>query len=89
VAAAPVGTVQFFNDSDDDDYYAPPPVYRPRYRGYRTPSYGHYAPRPVYRAPAYGFYDREDAKDYVKGYRRAQKEILKDRVRGWNRAHGF
>ena len=58
--------------------------------GYGYPAYGYgYAPRPVYRAPAYGFYDREDAKDYVKGYRRAQKEIFKDRVRVWNRTHGY
>ena len=82
-----VQTVQFLYD-DEDDYYVPPPVYRPRYRVYREPpAYGYYAPRPVYRG--YGFYDRDDAKDYVKGYRRAQKEMFKERVRAWNRTHGF
>ena len=34
-------------------------------------------------------YDREAAKDYVKSYRRAQKDEFKAQVRGWNRAHGF
>jgi hypothetical protein len=89
-------TVQFYDDFEDDYYYAPRPVYRPQYRVYRAPPSAYYAPRPVYREPRpiyreprYGFYDREDAKDYVKGYRRAQKEIFKDQVRGWNRAHGF
>jgi hypothetical protein len=87
---APARTVQYYYDPGYDDDYAPPPVYRPPYRVYRAPSYGYYyAPRPVYRAPAYGFYDREDAKDYVKGYRRAQKEIFKERARAWNRTHGF
>jgi hypothetical protein len=92
-AAAPVQTVQFYYESYDDyDYVVPAPVYRPSYRVYRAPpAYDYYAPRPVYRTPvpAYGYYDREDAKDYVKGYRRAQKEIFKDRVRAWNRTHGF
>jgi hypothetical protein len=89
LASNPVQAVQFYYDSDHYDYYAPRPVYRPHYRVYRAPSPEYYAPVPVYREPRYGFYDREDAKDYVKGYRRAQKEIFKDRVRGWNRAHGF
>ena len=90
LGAAPVQSVQFYDDPYDGDY-APPPVYRPRYRAYRAPpSDGYfYQPRPVYRAPAYGFYDREDAKDYVKSYRRAQKDILKDRARAWNRSHGY
>jgi len=90
LGAPSVQSVQYYYDPYDDDY-VPPPVYRPPYRVYRAPpAYGYgYAPRPVYRAPAYGFYDREDAKDYVKGYRRAQKEIFKDRVRVWNRTHGY
>ena len=79
-------TVHFFYYEEDDDY-APPPVYRRPHRVYPAPAYGHYPPRPV--EPHYGFYDREDAKDYVKGYRRAQKEMFKDRVRAWNRTQGF
>ena len=96
-------TVQFFNDYDEE-YYSPSPVYRPRERIYREPPVQeyyapspvyrasiqeYYAPRRVYRAPTQQFYDKEAAKDYVKSYRRAQKEIFKEQVRGWNRAHGY
>jgi hypothetical protein len=101
--AQPLETVQFIDDYDDE-YYAPAPTYRPSYRvyreppvqeyhaprrAYRAPVQEYYAPRPVYRAPNQLFYDKEAAKDYVKSYRRAQKEIFKEQVRGWNRAHGY
>ncbi len=74
--------VQFYYGAPYGPYYAPPPpppVYyygRPR----RAPTYGY---------PPYGYYDKEAAKDYVKSYRRSQKEILKDQARAWNRANGF
>ena len=99
--AAPVETVQYWG-YDEDDYYVAPP---PRRRYYRPPpayGYGYYPGRPAYGGPSYGtpsygspsygyrgYYNREAAKDYAKDYRRTQKEIFKDRVRGWNRAHGF
>ena len=94
--AAPVQTVQYWG-YDEDDYYVAPP---PRRRYYRPPpAYGYdYNPgRPAYGVPSYGYpsygsrgyYNREAAKEYAKDYRRAQKEIFKERVRGWNRAHGF
>lgn len=92
---AQVQTVQYWYD---DASYAPPPrrYYRPRPPAYyEDPGYGYYGPprgyyrqRDYYRPRAY-YYDRDAAKDYVKDYRRAQKEIFKDQVRGWNRAHGF
>jgi hypothetical protein len=98
-----VETVQFFENYDED--YDQAPVYRPRERLYRGPPVQeyyarrpvyrappvqeYYARRPVYRAPNQYFYDKEAAKDYVKGYRRAQKEIFKEQLRGWNRANGY
>ena len=71
--------------------------YRPRRRGYGYPGFGYddgFARRrygyggPRRYEPRYN-YDREAAKDYVKSYRRAQKDEFKAQVRGWNRAHGF
>jgi hypothetical protein len=102
--ASQAEAVQFF-ESYDEEYDAPAPIYRPRERLYREPPvqeyyarrpvyrdppvHEYYARRPVYRAPNQLFYDKEAAKDYVKSYRRAQKEIFKEQVRGWNRAHGY
>jgi hypothetical protein len=87
--ASQAEAVQFF-ENYDEDYDAPAPIYRPRERLYREPPVQeYYARRPVYRAPNQLFYDKEAAKDYVKSYRRAQKEIFKEQVRGWNRAHGY
>lgn len=92
-APASVQNVQFYFYADDPPpvvyydpppprYYAPPPRY---YRPAPPPVYGggHYGP------PRYGYYDKEAAKDYVKDYRRTQKEIHKERVRAWNRANGY
>lgn len=79
---APVEPVQYYYPYGP--YYAPPPpppVYYGRPR--RAPVYGYPAPGP------YRYYDKEAAKDYVKSQREMQKEILKDRTRAWNRAHGF
>jgi hypothetical protein len=92
-AGAPVQTVQAWYY--DDDYEVPPPR-----RYYQPPAYGYYNPPPrygYYGPPRYGYYgprrhyyyDRDAAKDYVKDYRRAQKDAFKDRVRAWNRTHGF
>lgn len=95
--AAPVQTVQYWG-YDEDDYYVPAP---PRRRYDRPPpAYGYYGGRPAYGVPSYGspsygsygsrgYYNREAAKEYVKDYRRGQKEMFKERVRGWNRAHGY
>jgi hypothetical protein len=83
--AAPVQTVQYYYYDDYDWDYAPPP---PRYRVYRQPpTYGYYPPQPRYYSPAPGYVERR--REAVQDYRRAQKEIFKDRVRAWNRAHGF
>jgi hypothetical protein len=92
-AAAPVQSVQYWGGYDDDEYYARPPR---RYRSYRADRPVRRAYGPPYGRPAYGYYyggpryyNREEAKDYVKDYRRAQKDVWKGQVRGWNRAHGF
>lgn len=94
--------VQYYGD--DYGYPPPPRAYRrappppPGYYG--RPSYGPPPPPPGYYGRAYNGPSRgyssyrygdyvEDQKDAVKDYRRTQKEILKDQVRGWNRAHGF
>jgi hypothetical protein len=84
VEATPaVEPVQYYYYDDYD--YAPPP---PRYRVYREPPpYRYYAPPPRYYGPPPGFVERR--KEAIKDYRRAQKEVFKDRVRAWNRAHGF
>ncbi|MBF9232327.1 hypothetical protein [Microvirga alba] len=92
-APASAQTVQFFYYDDPPPvvYYepAPPPrAYygRPRYYPVppppAAPGYGH-------RAPGYGFYDKEAAKEYMKDYRKAEKDIHKERVRAWNRANGY
>jgi hypothetical protein len=85
--------VQYYYEDDEYDFVAPPPP--PRYRVYRErPAYGYYdspprrgyynpPPRRIYRDYA------EDRKEAVKDYRRAQKEVFKERVRTWNRTHGF
>ena len=83
--------VQFYFGWDDPPpprtyYYDPPP---PRY--YRPPPPRYYGPPPrrAYNPPAppeaYGFYDKET----TKAYRRAQKDVYKERVRAWNRANGY
>ncbi|WP_112664278.1 hypothetical protein [Microvirga flavescens] len=81
----------------DDEPPPPPPVYYgPPPRAYYPPPPppAYYGPPPRYgyrRAPpppGY-YYDKEAAKDYVKDYRRNQKEIQKERVRTWNKTHGF
>jgi hypothetical protein len=84
-ASAVVQQVQFYYDGPD--YYDPPP--RPRYYGpppgyRRPPPPGYYAP-----PPPYGRYNREAAKEYMKDYKRSQKEITKDQIRSWNRRNGF
>jgi hypothetical protein len=82
------------------DYQDPRYAPRPRYRqppAYVPPAYVPPAYVPPYRdRPAYAyerprgyFYDREDAKEYYRDYRRAQKDMQKDRIRAWNRANGF
>jgi hypothetical protein len=83
-ASASVETVQYYYY--DDYEYAPAP---PRYRVYRQPpAYGYYGPpQRYYGPPSRGYVERQ--KEAVKDYRRAQKEIFKERVRGWNRTHGF
>ncbi|HEY8383636.1 MAG TPA: hypothetical protein VIL09_15925 [Microvirga sp.] len=87
---APVYNVQFWDDEYEEEYA---PVYRPRYRVYRERPVEYYQPGPVYRQPSpYGrpsYYNKEAAKDYVKDYRRSQKEIVKERARAWNRQNGF
>jgi hypothetical protein len=77
-----VGPVQYYYGHPYRPYYAPPPP---------PPVYYYGRPRraPVYGYPPYGYYNKEAAKNYVKGYRQGQKEILKDRARAWNRANGF
>lgn len=88
-APASVQTVQFFyyDDPPPPVYYDPPP------RRYYGPPPGYYRPPPpprtYYGPPRYGYWDKEAAKDYVKDYRRTQKEIYKERVRAWNRANGY
>ncbi|QFU16240.1 hypothetical protein [Microvirga thermotolerans] len=79
-APATLRQVQFFYDGPDYDDPPPPRYYGPPPRYYRPP------PPP----PGYGYYyDREAAKEYMKDYRRAQKEIAKDQIRAWNRRNGF
>lgn len=79
-----VESVQYYYYDDDYDY-APPP---PRRRVYRQPpAYGYYPPPPRYYGPPPGFVERR--KEAIKDYRRAEKEIFKERVRAWNRTHGF
>jgi hypothetical protein len=94
-AVAPVGRVRYWGEYDEGVSY------RPRPRGYGYPLYGYdegyarrrsgYGPRRYDEPRRYERYnyDREAAKDYVKSYRRAQKDEFKAQVRGWNRAHGF
>jgi hypothetical protein len=81
-------TVQFYYSEQPPAYYGPPRRHygppRERWERRPPPAAAYYPPR-----HGYGFYDREAAKDYVKDYRRAQKEIHKDRVRAWNRANGY
>jgi len=83
-APASVHKVQFvyeeyYYDPPPPRYYAPPP---PRYYRPAPPPPAFYPPPP---GPAYGFYD----KDTTKAYRRAEKEIFKERARAWNRANGY
>jgi hypothetical protein len=96
-APASVQTVQFYYDNPPPVvYYDPPPrrYYGPpreRYYGPPREHWEHRAPRSAYNRPGPygGFWDKEDGKDYVKDYRRAQKDIYKERVRAWNRANGY
>lgn len=86
-APAAVQNVQFYYE---EYYYEPPPAYYgPPRRYYRPapPPPAYYPPPPAYHpSPAYGgFYDKET----TKAYRKAQKEIHKERVRAWNRANGY
>ncbi|NIX77136.1 hypothetical protein [Microvirga terricola] len=97
-APASVQNVQFYFYAEDPPpppvvyydpppprYYAPPPrYYRPAPPPPPTPFYGR-----EYGPPRYGYYNKEAAKNYVKDYRRAEKEIYKERVRAWNKANGF
>lgn len=85
-APAFVQQAQFYYDGPD--YYDPPPrrYYGPPpgYRRPPPPPPGYYAP-----PPRYGYHNREAAKEYMKDYKRAQKEIAKDQIRSWNRRNGF
>jgi hypothetical protein len=85
-APAVVQQVQFYYDGPD--YYDPPP--RQRYYG-PPPGYRRPPPPPGYYGPPprHGYYNREAAKEYMKDYKRAQKEITKDQIRSWNRRNGF
>ncbi|WP_230531111.1 hypothetical protein [Microvirga roseola] len=104
-APASVQNVQFYYSYDPPPpppvyYYGPPP---PRYYGppprYYGPPPPRFAPRPPgYAVPVPGrggrertgvIYDKEAAKDYMKEYRRNQKEIFKEKQRAWNRANGY
>lgn len=90
-----------FLDFFDDDPPPPPPgyYYDPPPPGYWRPPHPHpYYPPPLppgYRPQGYrplpppAYVGKEAMKDYVKARRQGQKEILKDQVRGWNRANGF
>ncbi|MBZ6074732.1 hypothetical protein [Microvirga puerhi] len=81
-----VHKAQFFYDGPD--YYDPPPP--PRYYGpppgYRRPPP---PPPPGYYGPPRGYYNREAAKEYMKDYKRAEKEMTKEQIRSWNRRNGF
>lgn len=95
-AVAPVERVRSWGEYDDESYRPRPRGWGyPRYgydEGYGRRRYGYGGPRrydePRRYEPRYN-YDRDAAKDYVKSYRRAQKDEFKAQVRGWNRAHGF
>ncbi|MCB8819759.1 hypothetical protein [Microvirga rosea] len=84
-APAMVHKAQFFDDGPD--YYDPPP------RRYYGPPPGYRRPPPpppgYYPPPGRGYYNREAAKEYMKDYRRAQKDMTKDQIRAWNRRNGF
>lgn len=71
----------YYDDAPPRRYYGPP---RERWE-HRPPP-----PRADYRpGPNGGFWNKDAAKDAVKDYRRAQKEIYKERSRAWNRANGY
>ncbi|MGO4571496.1 hypothetical protein [Microvirga sp. 2TAF3] len=87
-APASLQQVQFYYYDEPPVYYDPPP---PRY--YAPPPRYHRPPPPptaYYPPPRRGYYyDKEAAKDYVKDYRRAQKEVTKEQIRSWNQRNGF
>ncbi len=100
-APSSVQTVQFYYYGDPPPvFYDPPPVFYspPPRRYYGPPRERHWErgppprvqyapPRAEYAQPRgrHGFRDREAPNDY----RRAQREMHKDRVRTWNRANGY
>jgi hypothetical protein len=94
-AASSVQAVQFYYYDDPPPVYYDPPPRRSYYDPPPPPYYGPpprrwgHRPAPPPPGPYGGFWNREAAKDYVKDYRRAQKDIHKERVRAWNRANGY
>lgn len=91
----------YYDDPPPRRYYDPPPraYYEGPRRDWDQPRRYARPPGPGYTVPTVPgrsgrpgeavIYDKEAAKDYMKDYRRAQKEIYKEKSRAWNRANGY